>query len=130
MLGFYDENPVAWAVFFHFGKKAIYKYGASVKEYQRLRPNNLVMWEAIRHFNEAGFESFDFGRTEIENTGLTQFKDGWGTSRETVVYHKYDLRHDSFIRSAPNVGSYFHIFKNMPTPLLNLTGSLLYRHVG
>jgi len=130
VLGFYDENPVAGAVFFHFGKKAIYKYGASAKEYQHLRPNNLVMWEAIRHFGQAGFDTFDFGRCEPENSGLIQFKDGWGTIKKTVHYHKYDLRRESFIKSTPNVAAYFSLFKKMPAPLLNLTGSLLYRHVG
>ena len=42
------RTPVAAAVFFHMGKKAVYKFGASDERHQDLRGNNLVMWEAIQ----------------------------------------------------------------------------------
>ena len=40
-LASYSNRVVAGAVFFHFGSKAIYKYGASDRNYQHLRANNL-----------------------------------------------------------------------------------------
>jgi lipid II:glycine glycyltransferase (peptidoglycan interpeptide bridge formation enzyme) len=48
VLALQQGKPIAGAVYFLFGSEAIYKYGASDKEYQPLRPNNLVMWEAIK----------------------------------------------------------------------------------
>jgi len=50
MLASHKGKNIASAVYFHFGDKAIYKYGASDRKYQHLRANNLVMWEAIRWF--------------------------------------------------------------------------------
>ena len=44
-LASYNNNIIAGAIFFHFGHRALYKFGASEKKYQNLRPNNLIMWE-------------------------------------------------------------------------------------
>jgi lipid II:glycine glycyltransferase (peptidoglycan interpeptide bridge formation enzyme) len=41
-------EPVTAAVFLCFGTAAIFKYGASDPWHLGLRPNNLVMWEAIK----------------------------------------------------------------------------------
>ena len=79
VLASFEEKPIAGAVYFHLGEKAIYKYGASDKKYQHLRANNLIMWEAIRWCCKNGIQSISFGRTEPENEGLLQFKRGWGT---------------------------------------------------
>ena len=48
------STPIAAAVFFHTERNAIFKFGASDERYQQLRPNNLVMWHAIRHLAENG----------------------------------------------------------------------------
>ncbi len=63
VLAFLDEKPIAGAVYFLFGKKAIYKYGASDRAYQKYKANDLVMWEAIKWFSSNGYESLCFGRT-------------------------------------------------------------------
>jgi len=39
----------------------MYKFGASDSGFQHLRPNNLVMWEGIRHCAERGCERLHFG---------------------------------------------------------------------
>ena len=121
---------IAGAVYFHFGDRAIYKYGASDKKYQHLRANNLVMWEAVRWFFQNGFKTFNLGRTEPENTGLLQFKRGWGTEEKTIKYHKYDFKNAAFVKDRSTIKTSYPLFKKMPSPLLNLTGTLLYRHVG
>jgi len=74
----YHDKAVGAAVFFHFGKRAMFKFGASDLKYQHLRMNNLIMWEAIKWYANNGYENFCFGRTDMENVGLRQFKQGWG----------------------------------------------------
>ena len=130
VLASHGGKVVAGAVYFHFGVRAIYKYGASDRNYQHLRPNNLVMWEAIRWYIKNGFKSFSFGRTEPENTGLLQFKRGWGTEEKIITYHKYDLKKDAFVKDRSKAKTSYPLFKKMPCPLLKLAGALLYRHVG
>jgi len=43
-----EKRTIAAAIFFRFGRTALYKYGASDSVARDLRANNLVMWEAIR----------------------------------------------------------------------------------
>ncbi|MGV7223013.1 MAG: peptidoglycan bridge formation glycyltransferase FemA/FemB family protein [Nitrospinales bacterium] len=126
----HSNTVVAGAVFFLFGSRVIYKYGASDRQYQNLRANNLVMWEAIRWCCTNGFKRFSFGRTEPENKGLLQFKQGWGTREDRLDYYKYDLKKNSYIAEQQGIKSSYNFFKLMPLPLLKVTGNLLYRHVG
>src|SRR3972149_515940 len=131
VLASFHENIIAGAVYFHFGEKVIFKYGASDTNYNHLRPNNLIMWEAIKFYSKMGCRSFCFGRTEPENIGLTQFKDGWRAKKETIKYYIYDLRRESYIQNSFKVsGIYNRIFQEMPLPLLKFAGSFLYRHIG
>jgi lipid II:glycine glycyltransferase (peptidoglycan interpeptide bridge formation enzyme) len=124
-------KPVAANVFFHFGRQAIYKYGASDKTYQHLRASNLVMWEALRWYCQNGFTRFSFGRTEPENDGLRQFKNGWGAKEYAIRYYKYDLQQNKFLGEATGVvRRYQRIFAGMPIFALKLAGRLVYRHMG
>lgn len=131
VLASYGGNTIAGAVYFHFGRNAVYKYGASDRRYQNLRANNLVMWEAIRRYASDNLRLFDFGRTEPGNEGLLQFKRGWGAVEGPVKYYRYDLRRGEFVTSRLAVaGAHTTYFRHMPMPLLKLAGTLLYRHMG
>jgi len=122
---------IAGAVYFHFGNQAIYQFGASDKAYQNLRANNLVMWEAIRWCRAAGYGSFCFGRTEHDNQGLLQFKDGWGMPRRTIRYYRYDMARAVYVAGPHwNAAVYGKIFRALPVSVLRAVGTALYRHVG
>ena len=84
------SRPIAAAVFFRFGKNAVYKYGASDKRFQEFRANNLVMWQGIQLLARTGIEKLHFGRTDSENDGLRRFKLSWDTQEETIDYFRVD----------------------------------------
>lgn len=131
VLARFEGTIVAGAMYFHFGKKAVYKYGASDKQYQHIRANNLLMWEAIRWYASKGCRQLCFGRTEPENKGLQQFKAGWGAREAVIHYYKYDLGRGAFIQDSLKVsGMHNGIIRRMPIPMLKIAGSLLYRHMG
>ena len=121
---------IAGAVYFHFRDQAIYKYGASDREHLALRPNNLVMWEAIRWCCRNGIRTFSFGRTEPGNEGLLQFKRGWGAVEQTLNYYRYDMKAGAFTAGVSGPKTSYAVFKLMPEPMLRLAGELMYRHVG
>jgi len=130
-LASYRGENIASAVFFHFGKKALYKYGASNLDYQHLRANNLVMWEGIKWYSTHGYESLSFGRTEPQNDGLRQFKKGWGAGEYSIKYYRYDLPQGAFVENQSTLdGRYSKLIRTMPGPMLKAIGALLYRHVG
>ncbi len=131
VLASHNGKNIAGAVYFYFGNRAYYKYGASDRTYHRFRANNLVMWEAIRYFLKKRCESLTFGRTELENRGLLQFKNGWGAQEYPIYYYKYDLRQNTFVKDTLKLtGMHNKIFRKMPIPLLKMAGSILYRHMG
>jgi CelD/BcsL family acetyltransferase involved in cellulose biosynthesis len=126
----YQNQWIAGAVYVLFRDQAIYKYGASDRSFQHLRPNNLVMWEAIRWCCHNAVRTFSFGRTEPENEGLLQFKRGWGGVESKLIYHRYDLRGHRFIADTSQSHKLNGLFRRMPVPLLRISGRLLYRHMG
>ena len=131
VLASYNGRTIAGSVYVHYGRKAVYKYGASDRRYQHLRANNLIMWEAIQRYSADAYASLDLGRTEPENDGLLQFKRGWGCGEQRINYYRYDLRSDAFVAGRLAVsGAHTAFFRHMPLPLLKLAGTLLYRHVG
>jgi len=127
----FQKRPIASALFFSFGEKAIYKFGASDREFQKLRPNNYLMWKAIQWYAKRNYKSLDFGRTALSNSGLLQFKDGWGAKRKTIFYYRYDLQKDTFLTNGHSNGKTSSwLFNKLPIPLLRLTGEILYKHFG
>jgi len=130
-LAHHKGNTIAGAVYFIFGKRAMYKYGASDRRYLHLRPNDLVMWDAIKWFRSQEYSSLCFGRTESDNEGLRAFKNGWGAEERVIRYALYGMKQQQFMPENPagrNVSA--AILKRMPVPLLKFIGTALYRHVG
>ena len=129
-MAFYDNRPISGAIFLHHKDQVVYKYGASSRHYLHLRPNNMVMWEAIKWYSENHYKEFSFGRTELENIGLRRFKRGWGTKETKLKYYKYDLKNKCFIRPPTRLKTSYNFFGRMPLPVLRIIGNLVYRHVG
>jgi hypothetical protein len=86
LLAYQGEQLLAGAVFLHWNKTLTYKYSASDPRYLRLRPNNLLLWRALQWGCEHGYEIFDWGKTDLENQGLRDFKRGWGSEEQILHY--------------------------------------------
>ena len=130
-LAYFQDKAIAGNVYFHFGQKAVYKYGASDKTWQHLRASNLAMWEAIKWYCRNGYKELHFGRTEPEHQGLRQFKMGWGAKEYSIKYFKYDINGEVFFdEQSQSPGFYPKLFSLMPGCLLRIIGSVAYKHVG
>lgn len=123
------HTPVGAAVYFHWGKRAIYKYGASDDRFQQMRGNNLVMWEAIKWCARQRLDSLHLGRTSLANSGLRKFKLGWGAEEGKIAYYKFDLHRQQFVVERDETeGWHNRIFRSAPQFASRLAGHLLYRH--
>jgi CelD/BcsL family acetyltransferase involved in cellulose biosynthesis len=121
-----DGVPIAGAVFLRAGRTVVYKYGASDERGWRLRPNNLLMAEAIRRAAEEGYSTFDFGRTDVAHTGLRSFKLGWGATEHALVYSRLDGHRAS---SGPSGGRLLAgIIRRSPARVCRMIGERLYRY--
>jgi lipid II:glycine glycyltransferase (peptidoglycan interpeptide bridge formation enzyme) len=127
LLAHWNAIPIAGAVFLTWNGTVTYKYSASRQEFWKLRPNNSIIWNAIKWGCENGFHTFDFGRTEPENAGLRSFKAGWGTTEEP-------LSSSAFSGSPPTqaISRAAEMLRwpiqTMPAWFCRLIGELAYKH--
>lgn len=128
----HGEALVAGVICLHFGRHAVYKFGASDLEFQHLRANNLVLWEAMTRCAREGCSSFSLGRTDLGNEGLINFKNGWGGVRTSLNYYKYDISRRQFVTEPErkDSSSYGTVFKRLPLSVLRMIGKVAYRHMG
>ncbi|HXT10436.1 MAG TPA: GNAT family N-acetyltransferase [Candidatus Angelobacter sp.] len=126
----HEGRAIASAVFFTSGTLGIYKFGASDYEFQQLRPNNLLMWEAIKHCAAAGLAKLHLGRTSLLNDGLRHFKLGFGAVEERIEYARFDVRKARFVSDVDrSEGPINMMFRCLPLPLLARAGRMLYPHL-
>jgi hypothetical protein len=125
------QVPVAGVICLHFGRNAIYKYGASDASYQHLRANNLVLWEAMKKCASDGLGYFSLGRSDLNNEGLMTFKNGWGANSEILNYYRYDFLTSCFVRDQErNMKVYRELLTRLPVTVLKTIGKVLYPHMG
>mgnify|MGYP003870655107 CR=1 FL=1 len=126
----HQGRAVAAAVFLHFGRRALYKFGASDAAAQALRPNNLVMWEGIRYYKQREFESLHFGRTSPANDGLRRFKRHFGAAEQPLPYYRYHLASEQFVPAPDRAETALNgLFRRLPLAWLRLVGRCLYPHL-
>lgn len=92
-----------------------------------------IYWEAIKWAHLQGYRIFDFGRTGITNEGLMFFKSLWGTKVVDLPQFYYPKRICSGLDSREESFSYNFIrkvAKNLPDPMFQWLGNMLYMHLG
>jgi len=130
LLAYKDDQCIGGAVYLHWHKTLTYKFGASDPAGLNFRPNNLIMWTAMKWGCENGFTCFDFGRTDLENTGLRTFKSRWGAEERPLFYNSTEpLKAKK--ESPSTLENIVHtVIRNSPQWVCRLSGELLYRYFG
>lgn len=98
VLTYYEGAPVAGAIAYIFGDKAMYTYGASSNEHRNVMPNHLMQWTMIRWALDRGCKWYDFRGVSPKKgddsddhlQGLNRFKEGF-SPRFVEYIGEYDL---------------------------------------
>ncbi len=125
----HDDRIIAAGVFLTYNGVLTYKYGASDARYLHLRPNNLLFNEAIRWGCENGMHTYDLGKSDVNNSGLTAFKRNWGAEERALPYTYTAQRHPRGSEGLASAAVGFAVRKGPPS-LGRLIGTALYKHVG
>jgi MAF protein len=126
-LAYHGGRPIAGAVFLAWKGTLVYKYGASDQAHWALRPNNLVMWKAMEWGSAHGCRLLDFGRTDLEDQGLRDFKSRWGATELPLVYTTVAQRPP---RAAGGMArALAPVIRRAPMAVGRLIGEALYHHV-
>jgi len=127
ILAYKDDQLLAGAVFLYWKKTLTYKYSASDSRYWGLRPNNIMLWDAIRWGCKHGFSVFDWGKTDIENEGLRNFKYNWGSKEEIMHYTILSDEPPKTSRQEAISKIIEPIIQNSPLWVCRAIGEVLYR---
>lgn len=91
LLAEHGGKPIAGDLLLKFRDQMVYKFNASDPRYLHLRPNNVLLWQAMRLSASLGCKTLDLGRCDEENEGLRRFKLLWGSEETTLRYYSYAL---------------------------------------
>lgn len=129
LLAHKDSVPIAGGVFLTYKTTLVVKYSASDSDYWRFRPNHLLIWTSIRWGCEHGYSLFDWGKTSVDNVGLRNFKNGWGSQESVLTYSVLSAVPPNHItdRLSGITGTFI---RHAPRWMCRATGELLYRHFG
>ena len=126
------ETPLASIFTLARKKTMVYKYGCSDGAFSGMGGTPYLFWDAMQEAKNCGIEEFDVGRSEIENEGLVNFKNHWGTTRTNLRYYRYPFSAPA--NSPRGKGWKTKVAEQMcsrlPDACLALAGKLLYRHTG
>ncbi|MHB9037045.1 MAG: lipid II:glycine glycyltransferase FemX [Armatimonadota bacterium] len=97
VLTYHEGKPIAGAIAYLFGDKAMYTYGASSNEQRNVMPNHLMQWTMIQWAKESGCKWYDFrgvspkkGSGDSHLDGLNRFKEGF-SPRFVEYVGEYDM---------------------------------------
>lgn len=123
------RKDIAAALFLNWNKTLVYKYSASTRDAARFYAIDPIIWTAIDWGCREGLLWMDFGRTEIGNQGLRNFKRRWGAEEKPLVYLGFPQAPHESLRDKlfPLLNS---VLKRTPIWVCQLTGRILYRYFG
>jgi len=121
--------PIAAILTLRHRSTVIYKYGCSDEKFHHLAGMPFLFWKLIEESKAVGAEQIDFGRTDLDNQGLIEFKDRFGTARRQLTYFRYpETLGKSFVASS--LPATRRLFSVLPDALSSMAGKMLYRHIG
>jgi lipid II:glycine glycyltransferase (peptidoglycan interpeptide bridge formation enzyme) len=125
-----EGTPIAAILTLRHRSTVVYKYGCSDEKFHYLGGMPILFWKLIEESKASGAEQIDFGRTDLDNDGLIEFKDRFGAKRQRLTYFRYpeDTRGQSLV--AMKLPMLRRLFSVMPDALSSTAGRMLYRHIG
>ncbi|MGH9517133.1 MAG: GNAT family N-acetyltransferase [Terriglobales bacterium] len=124
-----QQTPVASILTIRFKSSLVYKYGGTDERFFRFGGMQLLLWQAIMDAKKNGLKELDLGRSDLDDRGLSAFKDRLGATSSCLTYFRYPAESSaSSVKS--EMSRYRKLASYVPGGLLSFGGRLLYRHFG
>jgi len=111
-----------------FARNAAY----ATSEARAVDAGRALYWHAINDATRRGVRWFNCGLSWVRDTGLIQWKEGWGGATHPVCMYVLSLR-----GQPPSPGAYFEgyraakaVWRHLPLPLVDFLGHQVTRWVG
>jgi len=125
-----DGHAIASILTLSFKKTMVYKYGGSDAGHHRLGGMPFLFWRAIQEAKAQGMEELDLGRSDLDQPGLVTFKDHLGAMRWPLNYYTCPERRKGTAHNGPIARAARRVVARLPDAALDLTGRLIYNHLG
>lgn len=125
-----DDIAIAAILTLRHRGTAVYKYGCSDAKFHHLAGMPLLFWKLIEESKVEGADHLDLGRTDLDNEGLTDFKDRLGAIRRRLSYLRYPENSVKRTAVSPFLPMAHRLFSVMPGSVSSIAGRMLYRHIG
>lgn len=127
----YQNKIIGGMIFVGYKNIILGTWAASLREYNKLGPNDLVYWEAIRYACKDGYDYFDFGRSSL-NSGTFDFKKKWGAQPMQLYYQYFFNKSQKIPKVSASENKYqlaISLWKKMPISVANVLGPRLIRYL-
>ena len=122
--------PVAALLTLRHKSVVTYKYGCSDERFHYLGAMPFLFWRLIEDSKAKGAEKIDFGRSDLDQQSLTEFKDKFGTTSRYLTYYRYSNREHTSNNRLLEFKAIRRLFSVLPDSMSSTAGNILYRHMG
>ncbi|HEY9093168.1 FemAB family XrtA/PEP-CTERM system-associated protein [Parasphingorhabdus sp.] len=125
-------KPVASVLSLYHGGTVMPYWGGGSYDARRLRANDVMYYELMKHARRRGCKRFDFGRSKV-GTGAYAFKKNWGFNPEPL---SYTIRTEDGETArdinpmSPKYRLQVALWKRLPLSLANLLGPVIAKGLG
>jgi FemAB-related protein (PEP-CTERM system-associated) len=125
-------RPVASVLSLYYRGAVLPYWGGGTHEARRLRANDRMYFELMRHARSRGCDRFDFGRSKT-NSGAYHFKRNWGFEPTPLTYAAWTAPGSPVRDANPNSAgnaALAALWKRLPLPIANRIGPLIAQGLG
>jgi len=128
------DRTIAGHLSFKFNRRVSIEAVGEDIAYRNIGVNHFLYWQEIRLACDAGYKTFDFGRTSTYNSSLMDFKQRWGTTEVDLCTYYYNHGQKA-VGATPHETSMSYklmryICQNAPGPIQPVLSHFCYRHLG
>ncbi len=123
------NRVVAAGLLYWHGDVLEIPWASSIRDHNRLCPNNLLYWEAIRIGLGLGLARFDLGRSS-PGAGTFRFKEQWGARPEPLHWHYLvppGRQLPDLTPTNPRYALAIGAWRKLPVPLTQFVGPAVVR---
>jgi peptidoglycan pentaglycine glycine transferase (the first glycine) len=119
LLAYYEDQLLAVHMAYRFGEHAAYFHGGSSKAFAELRPNSLLVWEAIKWAKAQGCRTYDLWGIPFEVGGaVSEGKESPIPERTDDLWGVYHFKRGFSKNIVGYVGSWDFVYNPILYPLI------------
>ncbi|HYN89032.1 MAG TPA: GNAT family N-acetyltransferase [Ardenticatenaceae bacterium] len=133
LLAVHQDEIIGGIMFLQWKDRLYYKFNASSPSGLSVRPNDLMIWEGIRHANAQGCTALDFGLSDWDQDGLVRYKRKFATEEKTISFLRWlppggPTRQEQEIRALLGQLTELFTLNTVPDSVSDRAGELLYQY--